>query len=160
MDANRVLGGPSGIPWRLPADTAHFRAYTAGKWLLLGRRTYLEMLGWFRPDQTPLILTSEAAFVPRFGRAVSCVPEALELAQGAGVPELVNCGGASTYLAAMPYTHRMVLTRIEYEVPPARELVHFPEWPESEWRLESATHHAPDQENALAFAVENWVRRD
>ena len=69
MTRDRVIGTGQGIPWNLPEDHAHFRAYTAGKTLLIGRTTFQEMLGWFPitarlcsprtpPTKTPLPLRS------------------------------------------------------------------------------------------------------
>ena len=37
---NRVIGRGGGLPWRLPADLARFRALTMGKPIVMGRRTH------------------------------------------------------------------------------------------------------------------------
>ena len=39
MAENRVMGRDGGLPWRLPADMARFRALTMGKPIVMGRRT-------------------------------------------------------------------------------------------------------------------------
>ncbi len=115
---DRVIGSTSGkIPWDFPRDRAFFRAYTAGKWLLLGRRTYGEMDGWFG-DRTPLVLTRDPTFRPPSPahRPVRSIPSAIDLARANGVRELVVCGGAGVYAGALPFADRLVLTRLELDV--------------------------------------------
>ena len=67
MAHGRVIGtGHGGIPWHLPRDVKHFREYTQGKHLLLGRRTFEEMLGWFT-DHPPIVLTHNTNYDPEVG---------------------------------------------------------------------------------------------
>jgi len=44
MAQNRVIGIDNTLPWRLPADLAHFKALTMGHHMIMGRKTY-ESLG-------------------------------------------------------------------------------------------------------------------
>jgi len=134
MDPNHLLADARGIPWKLPHDVAHFRDYTRGKWLLLGRRTFAEMRGWFDSGHTPLVLSSSCGWDPDIGRVVASVPQALALGEAVGEPEIVCCGGAQTYAAALPYAERMVLTLIERSHVPDTGAVYFPNWLPGEWR--------------------------
>jgi dihydrofolate reductase len=139
MDRNRLLGDANGIPWKLPADVAHFRDCTRNRWLLLGRRTFQEMRGWFDAGHTPLVLSSDCGWDPDVGRLVASVPQALALAGLAGQKELVCCGGAQTYAAALPYADQLVLTMIEKAYPAGKDAVHFPPWNAAEWKIISQT---------------------
>jgi dihydrofolate reductase len=137
LAGDRVIGEASGrIPWDHPRDRAHFRARTAGRWLLVGRRTYAEMEGWFG-DRTPIILTRNEEFRPfsPAHRIANSVPAALDLARANGVPELIVCGGAAVYEATLPFADRLVLTRLAIALQVA-EPVQFPDFASSgEWRL-------------------------
>lgn len=146
MARNRVIGtGDGGIPWRLPRDTLHFRDYTAGKHLLLGRRTFGEMTGWFRAH-IPIVLTRDERFEPAIGQVAHSVDEAITEAFEDGAPELVVCGGASVYRAALPYADELCLTLIDAEV--EGEAV-FPDYEaEIEWEKLSEESHPADAENA------------
>jgi dihydrofolate reductase len=42
MDSRRGIATASGIPWKIPDDTAHFRELTAQGLILMGRATYME----------------------------------------------------------------------------------------------------------------------
>ncbi len=134
MDQNHLLADSRGIPWKLPRDAAHFRSYTRGKWLLLGRKTFAEMHGWFDASHTPLVLSSSCGWHPDIGCVVASVPQALAMGEAAAVPEIVCCGGAQTYAAALPYADRMVLTMIEHVYPADTGAVYFPKWNPSEWQ--------------------------
>jgi dihydrofolate reductase len=143
-----------GVPWDLPRDRVHFRAATAGKWLLLGRRTYAEMLGWFR-DHTPLVLTRDASFVPPIGKAVRSLPQALDLATKAGVEEIFVCGGSAAYELAFPHADRLFMTHVGTRLGAG---VAFPKIGTPPWRLVSSVDYPADAENALAMRFADYRR--
>ena len=139
-----------GVPWHLPEDRAHFRRYTAGKWLLLGRITFEEMHGWFR-DHTPLVMTRDAGYEPVIGRRVSSVAEAIALAEQAGESELVVCGGGQIYAEAMPCAHRLMITHVAARLGSG---VPFPAITPVEWRRT----HVEAHEGSPAFRIEQYDR--
>jgi dihydrofolate reductase len=49
MDESRVIGVNGSLPWRLPADMAHFRALTTGNVVVMGRKTWDSLPPAFRP---------------------------------------------------------------------------------------------------------------
>lgn len=154
---NGVIGSRSGgIPWNLPRDTQHFRAYMRGKWMLLGRKTFEEMEGWFT-DQTPVIVTRSDDFMPSLGYRVSTVGEAIKLAQANHADELVVSGGSAIYHAAMPLANRLVITHVEEEF--EGDLT-FPEIEEGEWRVESEEKWEPDELNAIAMRLRVYRRNE
>jgi dihydrofolate reductase len=112
LSRDGFISRDQGVPWELPADKAHFRRYTHGKWLLVGRTTYEEMLGWFTPRHHVCVLTHRPI---RSGPGIAFpdVESALRMARRAGAGELVVCGGGDCYLAAMPYATRLILTEVE-----------------------------------------------
>lgn len=157
MDRNQLLADSRGIPWDLPHDAAHFREYARGKWLLLGRKTFGEMRGWFDAGHAPLVLSSTCGWNPDIGRVVASVPQALEMAEAGAQADLVCCGGARTYAAALPYADRMVLTLVEHEFPADHGAVHFPKWTAAEWRPVSETllpQDRPEQPAARVVMLE------
>jgi dihydrofolate reductase len=153
MDENRLLADEQGIPWHLPGDIAHFRAYTDRKWLLIGRTTFEEMRGWFREGHVPLVLTTRCGWDPPIGRVVSSVPHALALAEADGQEELVCVGGGETFASALPYADKLVLTFVHHRFELPGRLVHFPPWDVKEWRETSRVEHAADAEHAWSFSI-------
>ncbi|RBP41393.1 dihydrofolate reductase [Roseimicrobium gellanilyticum] len=159
MDENRLLADARGIPWKLPRDVAHFREYTDSKWLLLGRTTYEEMRGWFRPGHCPLVLSSRCGWDPEIGRVVSSVPQAIATAEAAGQGELVCIGGGQVFAAALPYANKMVLTRVHASITPEGRPVYFPPWNASEWKDETIWQQPAEAGHALPFALHELTRR-
>lgn len=159
MTPDRVIAGPSGgIPWDLPRDRAHFRAYTSGKWMLVGRKTYEEMEGWFG-NRTPLILTRDPNFVTPVPshRVVGSIFEAIELAKRNGIGELVISGGAKVYESALPYADRLVLTTVETEI---ESDIRFPECRDPEnWTVRHREVWPSDEENAFEMILQILDRK-
>ncbi|MDZ4289571.1 MAG: dihydrofolate reductase [Prosthecobacter sp.] len=154
ISADGFISRGRGVPWDLPADKAHFRAYAAGKWCLLGRTTYEEMLGWFR-DHHPLILSRDPAYHPPVGQHVTSVAEAIARANAARRPELVVIGGSSVFNSAMPLAHRLEITHV-HDILGAG--VSFPPISPEEWEPVSRIAHGIDKRHAQAFEIVTYQR--
>lgn len=155
VSADGFISTGTGVPWQLPRDKEHFRRATRGQWLLIGRRTYEEMLGWFR-DHHPLVLTRDNGFRPPIGERVGSVEEALLIAGQAGARELMVVGGSGPFAAAMPWADRLLLTEVEsilgHGVP-------FPDIAPDQWQVVFRQTFPPDAENALGMAMVTYERR-
>jgi dihydrofolate reductase len=145
-----------GVPWDLPRDKEHFRRTTRGQWLLLGRRTYEEMVGWFE-DRHPLVLTRSPTFAPSVGQTVESVKEALQKAAAGGAAELFVCGGGGAYAAAILYADRLILTEVGATLGAG---VPFPAVPSAEWQLTSQQSFPADPRHAqgLRFCTYERIR--
>lgn len=154
VSADGFISRGEGVPWDLPRDRAHFRAHTAGRWLLLGRTTYQEMTGWFR-DHTPIVLTRDEGFHPSPGLRVGTVAEAIQLAEQAGVDELMVCGGGQVYTAAMPYADRLLITRVAESL---GDGVPFPTIEPGLWSEQSREDHPADAGHAFALSFLTLTR--
>lgn len=114
LGSDYTLADQGKIPWSLPRDTRHFRAFTQHKFMLIGRVTFHQMQGWFT-TQTPIVLTrsAPASFaIPTL--TASSLPEAIALAQHHRATELVISGGAQVYQSALPYVNDLILTHVHY----------------------------------------------
>lgn len=152
---NGVISRGGRIPWHLPDDTAQFRACCENKWLLAGRRTYEQMQGWFRPGQTPVVVTRNESLVVPGGYAAGSVEAGLALAVRQGAMECVVIGGGEIYAAAMPYAGVLILTRVHTIV---NGDVFFPDVSAGDWREIESCRHAADADHAFAFTVRRLVR--
>lgn len=150
VSADGYISRKQGVPWSLPRDKRHFRSYTAGKWLLLGVKTFEEMVGWFRSDQEPLVLSRDEKYNPALGQRVLSVPEAIHLAEAAHQPELVVIGGKSVFDAAMPYAHRLIITHVHEALGSG---VPFSEFSTDDWEPVSRETHEADADHAQAFEI-------
>lgn len=154
VSADGFISTGQGVPWNLPMDREHFRAYTRSKWLLLGRKTYEEMLGWFS-DHHPLVLSRDEKFLPFLGERVKDVADALLQTTKARQPELVVCGGAGAYAAALPDADRLVITHVDHLLGGG---VAFPAFSKLEWEPVTRTAHERNDLHAYSFAIVTYQR--
>lgn len=154
MSENRVIGCGNRLPWRLPADLAHFKRLTLNKPILMGRRTW-ESLPGLLPQRTHIVVTRDRSY-----RAAGCilVGSPQEAIRAAGeVPEVMVIGGAGLYRDMLPLARRMYLTRVAAVV---EGDVFFPAWDPACWRETGREARRRDDRNRydLTFLTIERVR--
>ena len=153
MAANRVIGRDGGLPWRLPADMARFRALTMGKPIIMGRRTH-ESIGRVLDGRRNIVVTRRPGY-----RAPGCVvatslEAAFEAASDAG--EVAVIGGASIYGQALPFASRMSLTLVHASIDGD---VRFPAIEPGAWREASRVERGADARNRYDLSFIELTRR-
>jgi len=83
---NGVIGIDNRLPWRLPADLAHFKRLTLGKPILMGRRTW-ESLPGLLPHRTHVVISRNPGYRAEGGLVVHSLEQAI--AQFGDVDELM-----------------------------------------------------------------------
>jgi dihydrofolate reductase len=139
---NGAIGYRGALPWRLPADLAHFKRITTGHAVLMGRKTF-QSIGRPLPDRRNIVLTRDPGFQAQGCRVARSVEQAL-VAAGGG--KLFAIGGASVYELFLPLASRLYITRIAAEVPGD---AFFPAIDESEWRVIERAPGTVDAANPL-----------
>jgi dihydrofolate reductase len=153
VDRALAIGRDNDLPWRLPADLAHFKRLTLGKPVLMGRRT-AESLGRALPKRRNLVLTRSGRAPFAGMEAVASLAEATALAEADG--ELCVIGGAEVYALALPHASVLHLTRVDTVVADADTF--FPSFHEDGWRVASRTPHPADARHAFAFEFVEYRR--
>lgn len=141
--ADLCIGRGGDLPWRLKDDLRRFRETTSGAPVIMGRKTWDSLPRRPLPNRTNVVMSRRGE--PLEGAlAARCLAGALEVARLTGAPEAFVIGGGEIYAQAMPYAHRMLLTRVEATVPGGDAF--FPAWDEREWvtaSVEPAPPSAP-----------------
>lgn len=153
MDRNRLIGRGNALPWRLPADLAHFKAITLGKPVIMGRKTH-ESIGRPLPGRHNIVITRNPDYAAPGCSVVTSVEAAL--AAAGEVPEVMLIGGAQLYAELLPRVQRIYLTRIEAVF---EGDAWFPALADSEWREMERSDHAPDERNAFPYSFLVLERR-
>lgn len=127
---NGVIGIDNTIPWRIKSDMEHFKKYTMGKSLLMGRKTF-ESLPTLLEGRTTIILTaSEDSFesisnkveewkAKHPGKEVPLIMMCSSLSDlfHSGiledVDELVVCGGSTVYEQLYDFCDKFVHTLVD-----------------------------------------------
>jgi dihydrofolate reductase len=154
MAQNGVIGRDNSLPWRLPEDLKRFRAYTLGKPILMGRKTF-ESLGRPLPGRTNLVLTRARSWSADGVIVVHSVEEALM--QAAASDELVVIGGAEIYRLVLPVARRIYLTHVHADVPGD---ITFPEFDSTQWADVECSSQPADDEHAYPLTFVTLERRN
>lgn len=146
MSQNQVIGRDNDLPWRLPADLAHFKSLTLDKPIIMGRRTW-ESLPGLLPRRLHIVLTADTHYRAEGCTVVHSIEGALKAASGAS--EVMVIGGAALYAQMLPRADRMYLTLIHARLPGD---TFFPPFQGAEWRELARVEHRPDSKNPYAYA--------
>ena len=154
MAQNGVIGRDNSLPWRLPEDLKRFRAFTLGKPILMGRKTF-ESLGRPLPGRTNLVLTRDRSWSADGVIVVHSVEAALM--QAASSDELVVIGGAEIYRLVLPVARRIYLTHVHADVPGD---ITFPEFDPTQWADVEWTSQPADESHAYPLTFVTLERRN
>lgn len=150
---NGVIGRDNALPWRIPADLAHFKRLTVGKPVVMGRRTF-ESIGRPLPGRHNIVMTRSRDWT---ADGVTVVPNLAEAIAAAGLQpktraeEVMIIGGAQVYAEAWPSVTRVHLT--EVHAAPAGDTV-LPPFPPATWVERDRVDHPADGETpAYSFVT-------
>jgi len=148
--ANGVIGLRGDIPWKIPADFAHFKRVTVGHPLVLGRTTF-EGIGRPLPDRQSIVVTRDRSWSWEGVLVARSVEEAVSLGAGLGQVVMVG-GGALVYADAMSLATHQILT--EVHASPEGD-THYPAFDENGW---VETRREAHLENDPPYEV-RWLER-
>ncbi|HEY1426728.1 MAG TPA: dihydrofolate reductase [Caulobacteraceae bacterium] len=156
--SNGVIGRGGALPWRLGADMRRFRALTAGKPVIMGRKTWESLPERFRPlpGRLNIVLSRRPEYEAPGAVVCENWTEALEIAheQAAedGKDEICVIGGADLFALALPRAARIYLTEVSGE--PEGDVV-MPPIDETGWRevTREAVPAGPDDAYPTVFRV-------
>jgi dihydrofolate reductase len=148
--ADRVIGSDGTIPWRIPEDSAHFKARTMGGTVVMGRATWDSLPARFRPleGRRNVVLTRDLQWSADGAVVVHGIDE-IDLTDG----EIWIAGGAAVYEAFLPKAEHIFRTRVDLQVKGA---VRAPEL-SSEWVLTSDSGWQTSR-SGPRFVIEEFTR--
>ncbi len=153
MDRNRVIGRDNRLPWRLPADLAHFKRVTMGHTVVMGRRTY-ESIGKPLPGRKNIVVTHQRDFTAPGCEVVHSLDEAWRAADGAG--DVAVIGGTTLFEESLPLADTIHLTEVQAEV---EGDTWFPAFDRSQWIEREVARHPADERNAYPIRILELTRR-
>lgn len=154
---NNVIANKEGIPWQgmMPNDVKHFRAYTIGKPVIMGRKTYQELMSPL-PDRKNYVLSRQHTDVkPGFVWLPNV--EAV-LALSFSHHEVVIIGGGQIYNLFLEYADKLVITRIDTEVA-GEGMILFPDIDLDAWKEVDRQDYFADSKNAYNYSFSIYNRK-
>ncbi len=152
---NNVIGKDNKVPWRLKADRVLLKNLTKGKTVILGRKSYDSMVGYYdrsgatMPAQTYIVITQNQSYAPtRQGAVVvHSIEEATEKADKLG-KEVFVIGGARIYELTLPFVDRLYITEIDATIDGD---TFFPFFERQDWEEVSREEHFKDDTRAYNY---------
>jgi dihydrofolate reductase len=127
---NGVIGRDGKLPWRIPEDMKWFKARTAGRPMIMGRKTWESFPKRPLPGRTNIVITRDASFKAEGAVVVTSLAVAIDVAAGEVPEEIMVIGGAEIYRVALPLARRIYLTSVHGEI--AGD-THFPAIDRDKW---------------------------
>ena len=120
-----AIGRDNALLWHIPEDMARFKAVTAGKPVVMGRKTWDSLPAKFRPlpGRRNLVVSRSVAELP----GAEVFPSLDAALAACTEPEVCVIGGSEIYALALPRAHKLALTEVDAAFPDADR--HFPAWP-------------------------------
>lgn len=153
MARNRVIGRDNALPWRLPADLAHFRKVTMGHPVVMGRRTF-ESIGKALPGRKNIVITHNREYDAPGCTVVNSLDEAWKAAGNA--EEVCVIGGTTLFDETLSFADAIHLTEVGADV---EGDTYFPEFDRSEWSEREIARHPADERNAYPFRILELTRK-
>lgn len=135
---NGVIGNNGDIPWRIKSDFQYFKDMTAGKPVIMGRRTFDGLPGGPLKNRPNIVITRDASYMHPGAVIVPSLEKALEVAQQGPGNEIMIAGGGEIYKLALPIADRIYLNIVHME--PEGD-THFPVFDRSEWNETKCEFH-------------------
>ncbi len=135
---NNCIGKDGKLPWHIPEDLAHFKSLTAGKIVLMGRKTWESLPEKFRPlpNRLNLVITRQTDFlVPAGVEKYSDIATALATHKN---EDVMIIGGAEIYRATIDLADTLYITHVPKTVDGD---AFFPAINESIWKKTNIESH-------------------
>ena len=151
---NRVIGKDNDLIWHLPDDLKHFKRHTAGKTIIMGRKTWDSLGGRPLPKRRHIVISRQADFNAEGCESVQSLEAALALVSGEAEAFIV--GGAQIYELALPYLDILEITVVHAAF---EGHAYFPDWDKEPFELTTSVHHLADENHEYSFTFETWKRK-
>ena len=106
-----MIGLHGDIPWKIPADFAHFKRVTVGHPLVLGRTTF-EGIGKPLPDRQSIVVTRDPDWAYDGVLVARSVEEAVELGAGLDPTSSTSAGERTSTRDAIALATHQILTEV------------------------------------------------
>jgi len=158
MSNNNVIGVNNKLPWQLKDDLEHFKKYTTGKIIIMGRKTF-ESIGRPLPNRQNFVISSnlkEIDGISIFKNLEKAIIAAKKYNKNLNSSqEIAIIGGGYLFRDSINYFNKLVLTRVDCEIDGD---VYYPKIELKNWELESSESFLKSEVNQYNFSVEVYKK--
>ena len=141
----RVIGAQGKIPWKLSSERNRFKQICAGKYVIMGRKSY-EEIGKPLPYCKLVVISRNERSLSLSKGPIICtsLDDAINYCKSQNQEEILIAGGGTIYEQALPYANKIYATEIDADF---EGDVFFPPLG-SEW---SGTFEEVHEENGIVY---------
>lgn len=148
---NKVIGKDNDLPWKLKRDLLHFKNYTVGKTILMGRKTF-ESIGRPLPNRNNFIVSTTLKNVAGAEVFKSLDSAIVNVSPG---EEVVIIGGGYLFRESINFFNKLVLTQVDCEIDGD---IFYPEVDLDQWTLQESEDFKKDEDNEFNFSVKTFTK--
>ncbi|TEA77558.1 dihydrofolate reductase [Allopusillimonas ginsengisoli] len=112
---NRVIGRDNTLPWRLPADLAHFKRTTLGNPIVMGRNTW-ESLGRPLPGRLNVVISRNPSYDAPGATVCTSLDAALAACAATAAEKISIIGGEQIFRHALDLADRVIATEVHAHI--------------------------------------------
>ena len=112
VDRNWGIGYDGKLLFDIPQDMEHFKKVTAGKTVIMGRRTFDSLRVKPLPDRRNIVLTKKRDFSFEGVEAAHSIDELLKLTADAKSGDVAVIGGSQIYRQLLGYCDTAYITKV------------------------------------------------
>lgn len=150
---NGAIGKDNKLLWHLSNDLKFFKAYTLGKVIVMGRKTFESIGRRALPGRINVVITNSVEIDVENIVVFKSLDAALSYYKSA--EEVCIVGGAQMYAEALPIATHLILTRVSTS--PEAD-VYFPNINWHNWKLLSEEKHLADEKHAFDYTFQIFER--
>ena len=110
---NRVIGNKGKIPWNLPGEQKRFKELTMGNIVVMGRKSFEEIMHPL-PGRITVVLSRSMKFSLPNCHTASCLQEVINMYENRNI---FIAGGEKLYEEALPLAQKLFITQIDTVIP-------------------------------------------
>ncbi len=135
---NCEIGYQNNLLWKIPEDMKHFKEYTTGKVVIMGRKTFASIGNRSLPGRKCIVISTH----DMTGLAVWAKDIESALSVEHCYPELVVIGGEQIYAQTIDRADKLIITHVETEF---EADAFFPAIDLTKWKINSTLQSRNDQ---------------
>ena len=149
---NNVIGKDNDLPWKLKRDLQHFKNYTTGKTIVMGRKTY-ESIGRPLPNRRNIIISSTIRSIDG-AEVFSSIEAALEALKHED--EIIITGGSYLFNDTTDIVNKLVITFVDTSIEDGD--VFYSDIDYKKWNLVEESFFQKDSENEHDFSIKVYEK--
>lgn len=145
---NSEIGNNNKLLWNIPEDMAHFKNYTMGKVVVMGRKTFASIGSKSLPGRKCIVISTQN--LHNTAVTAHSIDDILSIEHC--YPEIVVIGGAQVYEQMIDHASKLVITHVDSEFVAD---TYFPKIDKNIWKIES---EKLSQDSNFSYRFVEYVR--